>query len=291
MKAINLIPSDQRRGAGGAAGRSGGAAYGILGLLALALLIFASWTITNKQITEKTAEAASLESQAQIRTAQSSALGPYTKFAELRGNRVRTVKQLVDSRFDWAHAFGEVSRILPDTVWLTGLTGTIAPGVGTDVGGASDPLRTARPAPALEMAGCATTQTEVSKFIGRLRLINGVDDVAISKSAKQTTDEPDKGSEAVDSPQSGTDGEVAREDPCTGTRPVFNLVIFFKGLINPPGKTGKPELKEQAPAPAAGQGGQTATNSGNQGGGGAATTQASTTPATTTSTPAPGGTR
>ena len=34
MKAINLVPSDQQRGAGGRAGRSGGAAYALVGLLA-----------------------------------------------------------------------------------------------------------------------------------------------------------------------------------------------------------------------------------------------------------------
>lgn len=272
MKAINLIPADQRRGAGGAAGRTGGAAYAIVGVLALALLMFGAWTVTNRQITEKGAEASSLEQQAAMRTAQADALGPYAKFAELRANRVQTVKKLVDSRFDWAHAMGEVARILPSDTWLTAITGTVAPGVGSDVGGASDPLRTARAVPALEMAGCATSQTAVSSFIGRLELMNGVDRVSLSSSKKSSTVAADADTAGpIDSAQSGS--KVVRKDPCTATRPAFSVVVFYEGLINPPGKTGAPTINKQAPAAAGTATGQT--------------TPAATTPAATTTTPTP----
>lgn len=267
MKAINLIPADQRRGAGGAAGRTGGAAYIVVGVLAIALLVVASWTVTNKQINEKTAEAASLEAQAQIRSQQAAALGSYTKFADIRENRVQTVKQLADSRFDWAHAFGEVSRTLPANAWLTAMTGTIAPGVGSDVGGASDPLRAARAVPALELNGCATSQEAVTRLIGRLELMNGVDRVAIS-SSKRSGDGTDTGTSGSGDSAAGSTTKYIRDNPCTPDRPTFSLVVFYKGLITPPGKTGKPELTESA-APA-----QTATT---------------TTPGATTTTP-PGGT-
>lgn len=296
MKAINLIPADQRRGAGGAAGRTGGAAYALVGLLAAALLIFGSWTVTNRQIKERTAEAASLEEQAQMRSQQASALGPYTKFAELRSSRVDTVKRLVDTRFDWAHAFGEISRVLPESTWLTAMTGTIAPGVGSDVGGTSDPLRTARPVPAIEMAGCSTSQTAVTQFIARLRLINGVDRVAISSSKRATTDKPDENSGPTDSAASVAGQKYTRKDPCTTDRPSFSLVIFFKGLINPPGKSGKPELNTETgagtatTAGAAPPAGGTATAPAP---GGSATTPAAGGTATTPTTPAPaaGGTQ
>lgn len=280
MKAINLIPADQRRGAGGAAGRTGGAAYGLIGLLAIALLVFGSWTLTKKQVNEKTAEAASLEAQAQIRSRQASALGSYTKFAEIRGNRVQTVKQLADSRFDWAHSFGEVSRTLPDNVWLTALTGTIAPGVGSDVGGASDPLRTARAVPALELNGCAVTQEAVTRLIGRLELMNGVDRVAISSSKRSDSGGESDPTSGVGDSAAGSTTKYVRDNPCTPKRPTFSLVVFYKGLINPPGKSGKPELNESAGTGQPGAAGGTATT----------TTPGATTTtpgATTTTTPAP----
>ena len=268
MKAINLIPADQRRGAGGAAGRTGGAAYGIIGVLALALIMFAALTVTNRQIKEKSAEATSLEQQAAIRSQQAAALGPYAKFAELRANRVQTVKKLVDSRFDWAHAMGEVARTLPGDAWLTALTGTVAPGVGAEVGGASNPLRAARAVPALEMTGCATSQTAVTAFIGRLKLMNGVDRVSLSSSKKASTVKAADADGPVDSAL-GSKGFV-RKDPCTATRPSFNVVVFYEGLINPPGKTGAPTVSQNGATP-----GQTAPATG-------ATTPATTTPTTTT---------
>ena len=286
MKAINLIPADHRRGAGGAAGRTGGAAYAIVGLLAIALILFGSWTLTNKQITEKTAEASSLEQQAQIKTAQASALGSFKKFADIRANRVQTVKKLVDSRFDWAHAMGEVSRVLPARTWLTAMTGTIAPGVATDVGGPTDPLRAARPVPAIEMAGCSTSQTEITRLIARLRLINGVDRVSISSAKKATTVKPKSDTTGPIDSAALSSGKVARKEPCTQTRPTFSLVVFFRGLITPPGKTGKPELQGQQAAPAAGATPAPATNST------PTTTGTTTTPTPTTSaTTAPGGTQ
>lgn len=282
MKAINLIPPDQRRGAGGAAGRTGGAAYAVVGGLVLLLAMFAAWTHTNTQIKEKQAEASSLEQQAAIRTAQAEALGPYAKFAELRTNRVQTVKKLVDSRFDWAHAMGEVARVLPSDTWLTALTGTVAPGVGSDVGGASNPLRTARAVPALEIAGCSVSQSAVSSFIGRLQLMNGVDRVSLTSSKKSSTIEAGGDSSGpIDSAQAGT--KFVRKDPCTPTRPAFNLVVFYKGLINPPGKTGKPTLNGQAAATPGAAPAQTTPPT--------STTATTTTPGTQSAPAAAGGTQ
>jgi len=272
MKAINLIPSDQRRGAGGAAGRTGGISYAVVGVLALALIMFAAWTHTNTNIKEKASEASSLEQTAAIRTAQASALGPYAKFAELRSNRVQTIKKLADSRFDWAHAMGELSRTLPADTWLTAMTGTVAPGVGGG-GGASDPLRTARAVPALELSGCSTSQTAVTTFLARLKLMNGVDRVDLS-SSKKSGDVGVIGEAGPTDSASGSTGTV-RDNPCAKPgRPAFSVVVFYEGLINPPGKTGKPTLNKQAPVTPAAPG-QAAP---------AATTPATATPTATTTT-------
>ena len=48
MRAVNLIPTDQQRGAGGAAGKSGGGAYIFLGALALLVVLAAGYVTSNK---------------------------------------------------------------------------------------------------------------------------------------------------------------------------------------------------------------------------------------------------
>ena len=52
-------------------------------------------------------------------------LAPYTSFIALRQQRMQAVEQLVDSRFDWAHAFHEFGRVLPLEVSITSLHGTV----------------------------------------------------------------------------------------------------------------------------------------------------------------------
>ncbi len=60
MRAVNLIPTDQQRGAGGAAGKSGGGAYILLGALALIVVLAASYVVTGKSVTDKKAKLADL---------------------------------------------------------------------------------------------------------------------------------------------------------------------------------------------------------------------------------------
>lgn len=265
MKAINLVPADQRRGAGGRAGRSGGAAYLLIGVLALGLVLFGAWTYTGKQLKEKESEAASLQARAAQRASQTAGLASYTKFDQMRAQRQQTVVQLADSRFDWAHAFGELSRVLPSNVWLTGLSATIAPGVAGDAGGgASDPLRASLAVPALELSGCATDQLAVTNLLAQLRTMNAVQRVSISKSdraddivGKRRSGPTDAAAPAA---TPGGSGEV-RIDPCVDSRKAtFSIVVFYKGVVAPPGRTRTPTLSGAAPAagtaaqaPAAGQ--------------------------------------
>src|SRR3954452_19477454 len=111
MKAVNLIPEDQQRGGGSAAGRSGGAVYGVLGALAVLVLLVAVYATTNKQISERQAEATKLQAEAAQAQSAASALSPYREFAKMSQERITTVKGLMDGRFDWAHALREVSRV------------------------------------------------------------------------------------------------------------------------------------------------------------------------------------
>ncbi|MDX6726446.1 MAG: hypothetical protein QOK49_1251, partial [Baekduia sp.] len=50
MRAVNLIPTDQQRGAGGAAGRSGGGAYILLGALALIVAMAGAYVLAGKKV-------------------------------------------------------------------------------------------------------------------------------------------------------------------------------------------------------------------------------------------------
>jgi Tfp pilus assembly protein PilN len=255
MRAVNLIPTYQQRGAGGAAGKSGGGAYALLGGLALLVVLAATYVVTNRSVSDKRTELASVTQQADAAEAKARQLTSYTKFASIRQKRVDTVTQLAASRFDWAHALREVARVLPENAWLTQMTATTSASV--NVAGASSGLRGALDVPAIVIQGCTTSQSSVAKLIARLRLIDGVQRVTLEDSSKGQ--ESSSGSSG-DAASSG----AAADGDCRGGHakfPIFNVDVFF----------------EQGTAIATGTTGATA-------GGASSTTPASTTSSTASST-------
>jgi Tfp pilus assembly protein PilN len=184
MKAVNLIPAEERRG-GSAGGRSGNAAYGVLGALAVLVLMAAAWTLTGKTVSDRRAEAAGLEQQAATAEAQASKLAAYSSFSDLRKNRAETVASIARSRFDWAHVMHEVARIIPPDTHLISLSGSVSSTApAPSGGGAGLQLRGANPGPAVDIVGCSATQSNVSRMMSRLRLIDGVQHVTLAESAK-----------------------------------------------------------------------------------------------------------
>ena len=120
MRAFNLIPADERGGAGIGAGKSGGSAFVVLGLLGVLAIFALLYGQASRQISSQTSKIATLNTQA-----QAARLAPYVDFMTMHEQRVQAVDQLVDSRFDWAHAFHELGRVLPVEVALTSLSGTV----------------------------------------------------------------------------------------------------------------------------------------------------------------------
>jgi|HubBroStandDraft_2_1064218.scaffolds.fasta_scaffold120649_2 Tfp pilus assembly protein PilN len=231
MKAVNLIPAEQRGGASVGAGRSEGAVYAVLGLLAgLALFAFL-YGQADHQISSSKVRVATLEAQARQAQAQASELAPYTSFIALREQRVQEVSELVDSRFDWAHSFHELGRVLPRGATVSTLTGTIgsstataaapavaAPASSTASAGAATSVTSATPpgsVPAFTLSGCATSQSEVALTLDRLRLIDGVREVALQSSTK--------GGGAGGSGAGGSGG-------CSAKDPVFTVQVAFDPL-------------------------------------------------------------
>jgi hypothetical protein len=126
MRAVNLIPQDQRGGAKRGAGRSQGGAYAVLGVVGGLALLALVYGLAAHQVSSRKAKLVTVEAQAQRAQATAAQLAPYTSFQSLREQRVNAVNQLVNSRFDWAHTFHEFGRVLPPEVSITSISGTIA---------------------------------------------------------------------------------------------------------------------------------------------------------------------
>lgn len=225
MRAVNLIPAQQRGGGPSVgAGRSEGGAYAVIAIVAgLALMAFMYGT-AHHDVASNEGKAAVISAQVSQTKAQAQALAPYTSFVALREQRTQAVASLVDTRFDWAHVFHEFARVLPLSVSISSLSGTVgtaAPGSGAaPAAGASASVTSATPpgsVPTFTLAGCATTQQEVARMLTRLRLIDGVASVKLQSSVKSL---------AV----AGSTAATA----CPPTGPVFTASITFDPLPTPP---------------------------------------------------------
>jgi Tfp pilus assembly protein PilN len=237
MKAVNLIPSAERRGGGSAsAGRSQGIAYVVLGTLAGVALLVLLYGVARHHASSRRSQLATISAETQRAQEAVAALTPYTSFIALREARMKAVADVVDSRFDWAHAFHELGRVLPRDASITSLDGTV--GAAGSTSGASSSSSSsssssaataagsATPAgsvPTITLGGCAGSQSEVALTLQRLRLIDGVGDVSLKSSATGGN--------------SGSSSTSAQQ--CAPKSPSFSVQITFDPLPAAPESASK----------------------------------------------------
>ena len=172
MRPVNLLPPEDRGEL--APARTGLFPYLIVGAMAVALFAVIGLALTNKQISDREAEKASLEARQAQAQARADALAPYAEFAQTSAARVATVTSLAQSRFDWVRVLEELSLVLPDDIWLTSLTGA---------SGASD-SEAGLAVPNLAITGCGTGHRAVAAFIETLHDIDGVTRVGVASSVR-----------------------------------------------------------------------------------------------------------
>lgn len=233
MKAVNLIPSEERRGAAVGAGRSGGAAYIVLAAFAVLAVLVLLYGMARHQVSDRKAKLASIAAQTQRVQESASGLSSYTSFMSLREQRMKAVEQVVDSRFDWAHAIHELGRVLPRDASISTVEGSVGGGSATTTSApaasasstASSATTAAAPSsatppgsiPTMNLSGCASSQSEVALTLQRLRLMDGVSSVNLHSSAKSAT----SGAGTSSSPN------------CTPQSPAFSVQITFEPLPTP----------------------------------------------------------
>jgi|tagenome__1003787_1003787.scaffolds.fasta_scaffold20570044_2 Tfp pilus assembly protein PilN len=210
MKAVNLIPAESAAGSG----RSPVGVYALLGTLALLVAMSAAYTLVGRSVDSKRSELAAVTAQAAGTEAKATQYKTYSDFSQLRQARVETVKKLAASRFDWATAMHEVARTMPAGSWVTSLRATVDPSAQVD--GTTDQLRGAIPSPAIELAGCSTSQRGVAGVVSALRGISGVQRVTLSSSQKAQSAQSGSGSSDSAGASNGCDA-----------RPAFSLTVFF----------------------------------------------------------------
>jgi Tfp pilus assembly protein PilN len=219
MRAVNLLTPELRsaqKGTGApkpsvmeTSGSIG--AFAILGALALCVAAVAGYVLAGNTVKERTATLAAVSAKNDATVKRVADMKPYADFQDLAQNRINTVQALASARFDWEQSLRDLSRALPSDVYLSSVNGDVGGGSGS---ASASGVRSAISAPAISLAGCTRSQPAVAGLMSRLRNIQGVTRVSLSKSEKAD-------------PVASSEGQNV--GPCgKGTPPSFEVVVFFE---------------------------------------------------------------
>jgi Tfp pilus assembly protein PilN len=186
VRAINLIPPEQRRGAGGLAGRTGGVVYVVLAGLVALVAAGVLYAVAVNEVATRQTTLAQINDETATVNAQVASLGAYVGFKTFSQQRIADVASLAAQRFDWPRAMAQIALSLPSNVRLTTLGGTASGGTGPSgtagaagTSGNAFSLGVTVNAPTLNVAGCAfgsvsRGQVSVAKLLSRVRALQDV---------------------------------------------------------------------------------------------------------------------
>ena len=183
MRAVNLLPRDAERA------RSEGArtplliaAGGIAVFTAVAVVVSFSASGTAN---ERRAELASIEDAiAHVPSATNPAVSQAVLSQE-RTDRVSALAAALSTRIPFDRLFREVSFVLPEDAWLTGITASApvsAEPAGAPPGGA--PRSPATSTQGVTIQGATYSHESVARVLARLAVIPSLEDVRLTASAR-----------------------------------------------------------------------------------------------------------
>ena len=185
MRAVNLIPTEQRRAK--ATGKASGSAYAIVGVLAVFLVMAVASVLTSNKVNENETKAAEAKQEADALEAQAAQLGSFTNFAAIKEQRLASVVTAAETRFDWERLMREVSLIMPEGSWLRTTSASVL-GEQSPTGETATQTAGAALTPTATFVGCTKKQSEVATLMVRMGQLHRATDVKLNQSAQEAAD-------------------------------------------------------------------------------------------------------
>jgi len=177
MKRLNLLPPELRP-RGGSVRHS---TYAVLGGLLAATLAMTLYWFVQSGANSTANEIEGLHKETTAAKQDAASLGPYAEFSAMKDARERSVRLVADTRFDYERLTRELTRILPEHVWITGLD--VGP-TELDPKEGADSVTPPASAGALTvtLSGCAPNQPTVADTLDRLTALTGATGVDLGAS-------------------------------------------------------------------------------------------------------------
>jgi len=218
MRPVNLLPPKHRphQPSGGKSGSS----YMVLGVLAVFLAAVVTYVLEANKITESKSEITVAEQKTAEARAKAQQMGPFANFAQIKQQRVASVRQLADGRFDWERTVRELAHVLPAGVWLRDFDASASPTSGAAPSSDSSAWAGA----SIHLHGCAQKQPQVAVTLVRLREMQGVHDVKLTDSTRG--EDAEKGQAASSDSASGGNDDCGAHNLRSNYE--FNAVVEFE---------------------------------------------------------------
>jgi Tfp pilus assembly protein PilN len=184
MKAVNLIPSDQRR-RGQGSGEASGSAYVALGVLAVLLVMVVAYVMTGNSVKDNESKASQARSEAVASRAKAKQYGAFTDFASIKEQRLASVMAASQTRFDWERFMRELSRVMPANSWINTTNASVVGDPAATNATGSTTTTAVVTGPKANLVGCTPRQSEVARMMVRLRQMYRVTDVTLNESSQE----------------------------------------------------------------------------------------------------------
>jgi Tfp pilus assembly protein PilN len=168
MNAVNLIPADSRQRRNLSASRP---TLALIGGLVVALIAAVLYVSAVNQVTTRQSELTRVTASAAGWSAAANSYASYVTAAQQRTQQLTDVRQLAAGRFPWSQLLSQIGGLMPATAALITLQATTTPST------TSGP-----PLPAVQLTGCAASQSTVAKTMVQLHKVAGVSAVTLSSS-------------------------------------------------------------------------------------------------------------
>ena len=196
MRAVNLLPRDaERHQSEGARTPLFIAAGGIAAVTALAVVLSFSASGTAN---ERRTELASIEDSIALVPSAATPVVSQAVLSQERTDRVSALAAALSSRVPFDRLFRELSFVLPEDAWLTGITAT-APVNATPVGAppGGTPPAASTSTQGVMIQGATYSHESVARVLARLAVIPSLEDVRLTASSRVE-------------PQAATDGATTK---------------------------------------------------------------------------------
>ena len=184
MRSVNLMPRDavKQRSMRSSLAAVGVPVAAVIPLVAVGALYFSAHGTVSSRQSELDAVQAQI---AALPKPQGPTLDP--RLAGMDAQRAVGVANVLGGRIAWEQMFRDVARVLPDNVWLDGMTAT-APAEVTPAAVATAAAVTQAGAPTdVTITGSTYTQTDVARLLARLATLPSLSNVVLVSSTVQET--------------------------------------------------------------------------------------------------------